>query len=127
MTEEVRELTAELTAVRNALEGTHRRLDALATQAETERGRSRRHRIGSVVLAVVVVVVVVLSWRDAAERDRLEHRTCVAGNETRADIRASVVETVLVIVERTEDPEALTPIVASVQDRLLDTIPDRPC
>lgn len=127
MTAEVVALTNELRAVREQLHMVLRRLEAVDAEARAERKRAKRHRIGSFVLAAAVAGLLLLGYRDSQEKERADHRACVASNQTRADIRASIVETVLVIAERTDDPERLTPLIGQIQDRLIETIPDRDC
>ena len=127
MPEETRQLTEELHSVGEKLDQVLTRLDTMDRQAARERTTTRRHRWGSAILAVVVVAVGLLGYRDSQERQRAEHRACIQANETRADIRAAIVETVLVIIEQTDDPAQLTPVVERIQDRLTETIPDREC
>ena len=51
------------------------------------------------------------------------HRQCIA---TRADIRASIVQSVLVLASDAP-PEEIAPAIERLQDRLQQTIPDREC
>lgn len=127
MTAETQALTSELHSANAKLDEVLVRFDALSERHAQERRWSMRHRFASAVLAAVVVAVVVLLVRDAQQRDNAEQRDCAAANAARSDIRAAIVDSALVIVERTENPEQLSPLVAEIQDRLAITIPDRIC
>lgn len=120
MTAELVELTNELRATNGLLEVAMERLDR-ADRAH------RRHRLGTAVLALVVAVVVGLGWSDWDQRRDAEHRACMEANAARADIRVAIVDTVLVIIEDTDNPERLAPLVERIQERLETTIPDRSC
>lgn len=120
MPAELQALTEELHAVNVMLGRVVDRLDAADRQ-------QRRHRFGTFVLAGVVAAVVMLGWFDYQDRERERVRVCEMANATRADIRAGIVETVLVIVESSDEPERLAPLVERIQDRLEVTIPDKAC
>lgn len=113
MPDELRALTEELHAVNVMLGRVVDRLDAADR-------KHRRHRFGTFVLAVLVVWTGVNTWQD-------RERSCEQSNQTRADIRAGIVETVLTIAADAEDPERITQVVERIQDRLEVTIPDRDC
>lgn len=120
MPDEMRALTEELHAVNVMLGRVVDRLD------QVDRVQ-RRHRFGAFVLAAVVAAVIglgALGWVEMAEDDRL---ACELANDTRADIRAGIVETVLVIIESSGEPERLAPLVERITERLEVTIPDRAC
>lgn len=127
MTAETRALTDELHAANTKLDQVLGRFDDLQRRHLEERRRSRRHRLGSALLAVTVAAVIVLGVSDAQQRAADEEARCIAGNRTRADIRGSIVETVLVIASQSDDPDRLAPLVERIQDRLAETIPDTPC
>lgn len=127
MTAELIALTDELRATNGTLATVVGRLDEADRRAREERKRAGRHRASTVVLAVVVAAVVLLGWRDAREGEGERHRDCMQTNALRADIRAAIVDTVLVIIEGADEPERLTPLVERIQDRLATTIPDQAC
>lgn len=127
MTAETQALTSELHNANAKLDEVLVRFDDLSERHAQERRWSMRHRVASAVLALVVIAVIVLSVRDAQQRNDAEQRDCLTANAARADIRAAIVDSALVIVERTESPEQLSPLVAEIQDRLAVTIPDRIC
>lgn len=127
MTVETQALTSELAAANGKLDEVLVRFDDLSERYAHERRWSMRHRFASAVLACVVIAVIALTVRDAQQRDSAERRECIASNAARADIRAATVDSALVIVEYTENPDRLSPLVAEIQDRLAITIPDLTC
>lgn len=120
-------MTAELIALTDELRATNAMLGQVTQRLDVADRAARRHRFGTWVLACVVVAVVVLGWSDWRERQDEMHQDCMEANATRADIRASIVETVLVIIDGTDNPERLAPLVERIQERLETTIPDRSC
>jgi hypothetical protein len=113
-------MTAELRALTDELRGTNALLTRVTNRLDAADRQHRRHRFSSVVLALLVVWVGVDGWRE-------DEAACRRANEARADIRAGIVETVLVIVEESEQPAELAPLVERIQDRLEVTIPDHRC
>lgn len=127
MSAETAALTDELHAANEKLDLVLGRFDDLKQRHDAERRRSRRHRAGSAILAVTVAAVIVLGVSDAQQREADEEARCLYANRTRADIRGSIVETVLVVAAQSEDPDRLAPLVERIQARLAETIPDTPC
>lgn len=125
MTAETQALTEELRDVSGKLDDVLHELSEVRAQQETEGRRAVWHRIVSASLAVVMLLLGWLFVRDAQERDRAEFRQCVVANNTRADIRAGILETVLVIAAPL-DPET-EELLDRIQVRLTETIPDREC
>jgi len=127
MTAETAALTDELHAANEKLDLVLGRFDDLNRRHLEERHLSRWHRLGSALLGVLVLAVIVLGVSDAQQRAADEEARCLSANRTRADIRGSIVESLLVIAAQGDDPNRLDEVVERIHARLSETIPDTPC
>src|SRR5690606_30770449 len=107
MTRETQELTEELRETNKQLELVLKRLEELHESQQADRKVARRHRIGPALLAMTMFAVLFLGVNEinqrnrqiAAEdrqRERAARLSCENANNARADIRASIIETLLV-------------------------------
>lgn len=120
MPDELRALTTELHRTNEGLRDVLDRLDTIEGRSDVEWKRAWWHRLVSALL-IAIVLAMSLWWR----QDTI--RNCEASNGHRADTRHAITETVVAIVERSDNPDQLTPVVERIQTRLADTIPDRDC
>lgn len=119
-------MTAELIALTDELVATQAKLDLVLARLDAADTRANTHRVWTIVLAATVVVVVLLGglfvWDDHQE----DIAACRRGNESREDIRESIVGTIKRLSPNA-DPDRLAAVLADAEAYLLETLPPRDC
>lgn len=119
-------MTAEVIALTEELRTTTAMLSVVVDRLDAADKRATRHRLWTGVLACCVLANAVLFglfWID----DRNDEVTaCLRANAGRADIRASIAEAVRV-AGGNSDQDRVDAVIAEIDKRLRDTLPDRDC
>lgn len=121
-------MTAELIALTEELRATRAMLSVVVARLDDADRRARRHRMGTVLLALCVAAITLLGVAFYRAEQDDDQRACFQSNEARDDIRHGIVSTVVKVIERRgDDPESFQPLIDDITTDLEKTLPDRNC